>query len=380
MIQRARAATLIFGIWTLLGLWAGSQYHLQLVAAGQLVEHLFQPFRIFLASFWLWAAFTPLVVWLARRFRLSRGTLLRNLPLHLVFFLLLAALDVAVDELLRPYISALPRRAYLPTYVAQLTGNVYNYAVIVAVTYVIDYARRYRERRVREARLEEQLTRARLDVIQMQLQPHFLFNTLNAIAELVNRDPAVAERIVLRLGDLLRQTLNKAGTPEVPLRDELEFLDAYLDMERVRFRDNLLIFVDVDPQALDAYVPTLILQPLVENAIRHGIAASAPPAKIDISAQRLGGSLAIEVRDNGKGIDGWDGQREGIGLASTRSRLAALYGSEYRFDLHRGNPGTIARMVIPFRESTGPEAASDTSDLSVVSDSNTQVTSVTGPI
>ncbi|HEV2129507.1 MAG TPA: histidine kinase, partial [Longimicrobiaceae bacterium] len=198
---------------------------------------------------------------------------------------------------------------------------------------------------------EGQLTRAQLDVLKMQLHPHFLFNTLNAISALMHRDVPAADRMLARLGDLLRLSLEKAGTQEVTLRDELEFLEPYLEIEQTRFGDRLKVEWTIDSEALDAMVPHLILQPLVENSIRHGIAPRAAPGRIEISAQRSNGSLQLEVRDNGRGLNQGDQMRStGVGLSNTRARLAQLYDGSHSFEVG-GAPegGVVVAMEIPFR-------------------------------
>ncbi len=193
----------------------------------------------------------------------------------------------------------------------------------------------------------------------MQLHPHFLFNTLHSISALVHKDPDAADRMIARLGDFLRLTLDTAATQEVPLRQELNFLNCYLEIERIRFHDRLTTRLHVEPQTLSCRVPNLILQPIVENAIRHGIGPRSAPGRIEISAKRDHGSLRIEVRDNGPGLPAIskpNGRaREGVGLANTRERLAQLYGGSHRLELKNApDGGLVVTLEIPARR--GPES------------------------
>ncbi len=186
----------------------------------------------------------------------------------------------------------------------------------------------------------------------MQLHPHFLFNTLHSISALVHKDPECADRMIARLGDFLRLTLENSGAQEVSLQKELEFLRCYLEIERVRFQDRLTTHMEIDSRALDTPVPNLILQPIVENALRHGIAPRSTPGRIEISAKRKNGSLRIEVQDNGPGISAIskpNGRlREGLGLANTRARLRQLYGAEHSFELSDApGGGLLVALEIP---------------------------------
>ena len=195
---------------------------------------------------------------------------------------------------------------------------------------------------------------AQLEALKMQLHPHFLFNTLHSISALVHRDPEAADKMIARLGDFLRLTLENSGAAEVSLQKELEFLTCYLEIERVRFQDRLTTSLEVEPGALDTPVPNLILQPIVENALRHGVAQSKAPGRIEISAKRENGSLRIGVRDNGPGLVGVtasrEGFREGVGLSNARARLEQLYGPSHRLELANApEGGLLVTLVIPSR-------------------------------
>ena len=226
--------------------------------------------------------------------------------------------------------------------------NLAVYWVIVAVGHAFNYARKFRERELRTAELEKRLTEARLQALQMQLNPHFLFNTLHAISSLMHKDVEAADRMLVQLGDLLRHALESTDTQEVTLREELDFLSRYAQIEQTRFGDRLKIEMNIATETLDALVPNLVLQPLLENAIRHGIEPHARPGRIEVTARRDGDSLKLEVRDNGGGLV--NGKVvEGVGLSNTRARLQQLYSEHQSFQLaNAANGGVAVRVTLPF--------------------------------
>jgi LytS/YehU family sensor histidine kinase len=204
---------------------------------------------------------------------------------------------------------------------------------------------------VRAAQLEAQLAEARLDALRMQLHPHFLFNTLHAISALMARDVPAARRMMTRLSDLLRFSLEQEVTDEVPLAEELDFLDRYVEIQRARFPDRLHVEMDVEPDAQAALVPRFMLQPLVENAIRHGIDRRPGGGRVVVRARVNDHRLKIEVEDNGPGFPSGADYREGVGLRSTRARLEHLYGGGGELDLAAApGGGALVRVVIPVRE------------------------------
>jgi two-component system, LytTR family, sensor kinase len=213
------------------------------------------------------------------------------------------------------------------------------------------YYQQSRQRELQTSELKHALSQARLDALRMQLNPHFLFNTLHTISALIRDNPEAAERMLARLSDLLRVSLDRSDTQEVPLRQELAVLDRYLEIEQVRFEDHLILQREIAPEALEAVVPFLILQPLVENAIRHGIEAIGEKGRILLRARRRDGELELAVVDNGPGLPrAEDAPREGVGLANTRSRLAHLYGDHQRVELLEVPGGGLeARLTLPWR-------------------------------
>jgi sensor histidine kinase YesM len=315
---------------------------------------------LFELVYWLvWGLFTPLIFRFARRYRIESGARRQSVLALLGFGLLIAPLQVATEAAVslliawrllgHPTEEILQRIALLPRIILieSFTGLV-TYAVIVGGYYAFDYYRKFRARELLTAQLAGRLAQAELQNLKMQLHPHFLFNTLHAISVLMQEDVTAANRMLVRLSELLRLTLENAGTQETALRQELEFLRLYLEIEQTRFQDRLAVKIEVDPAALDARVPSLILQPLVENALRHGIARNPGAGVIEIRAHRESELLRLEVRDNGPGLRAE--VEEGVGLSNTRARLAQLYGGAARFEINNAaDGGALATALLPFR-------------------------------
>ncbi|MDX1951255.1 MAG: histidine kinase [Verrucomicrobiota bacterium] len=226
--------------------------------------------------------------------------------------------------------------------------NIWIYWVILIVTHAMDYYRKFHDRELRAVELEKRLTQARLQALQMQLNPHFLFNTLHTISALMHKDVEAADRTLSRLSELLRLALDTTDEHEVTLEQELGFLQRYLEIEQTRFRERLRVEFKIAPDTLNAQVPNLLLQPIVENAIRHGIEPHARAGLIEISSMQENGRLKIAIRDNGGGLNGK--MREGIGTSNTRKRLQQLYQSDQSFELrNRPEGGLEALLSLPFR-------------------------------
>jgi len=245
-----------------------------------------------------------------------------------------------------------PQRPLLIAFLGQSFIEIFSYFAVVAIAHAVDYYALFHERQVAASRLEAQLLSAQLQSLEMQLRPHFLFNTLHTVASLVRtRRNADAVRMIAGLSDLLRSSLRPDAAAEVPLREELAFVQRYLEIERIRFQDRLRTRIKAGPEVLDALVPSLILQPLVENAIRHGIELRAAPGEIVLEADRQNGTLRLRVQDSSSGSSIVSPGRAGtgIGLSNTQARLRHLYGDRQHFELvATPEGGAVARIELPF--------------------------------
>lgn len=347
MMQRPwfRWCLAFFG-WTVVGLFFASQTYLSYkYSGGQALIGII--LKLNLGDWYLWGLLAPGIIWLAHRFPFERKHWVPSAAVHLVAGVGIALLKWWLDNLFRHYVLGLPRGMSL-AYVFH--GNFVTYGILVAAAQGYLYYQRYRKGELRSAQLTAQLAEAQLQVLRMQLHPHFLFNTLNSIATLIHKDPDAADRMTARLSDLLRLTLENVGVQEIPLAQELEYLESYLEIERTRFSDRLVVRIDAAPDTLDASTPYLILQPLVENAIRHGIAARSSPGCVVVRAARDGKMLSLEVKDDGPGIRSEAVPRSGVGISSTRARLEKLYGEAHRFELVNAEEGgLVVKLAFPFR-------------------------------
>ena len=347
------AVALFVAGWTLLGLTFASLAHAVAVTEGRPFD-AFVSYPKNLCLSLTWAALSPLVFRLTRRFPVDlRPSRLRNLLAHVPSLLAFSAVHHAVYTTAIWWLLGGPHGGhrygsasdfYRGTFAGSLTASVLIYAlVVIGSQALLNYEGR-RAAEASEARLKAQLAEARLRVLKMQLHPHFLFNTLHSINSLVTEDPAGASQMIARLGDFLRLTLEHSERQLVTLGEEVEFLRCYLDIERVRFQDRLTVEFDIEPAAGSAEVPHLILQPIVENAIRHGVAPRAGPGHIRVAARRANGSLRLEVEDSGPGIApaaSTPAAGAGVGLSNVRARLEQLYAGRHRFELANGDGGGL---------------------------------------
>ena len=305
-----------------------------------------------------WLAMLPVIVRLADRFPPHRPPAARNVTIHLlagcaavyVMLLFTAVVRQALPgappfQGLEPLLAAVNR-----SFPVNLVPFLIVYAAVTALAVAWQYHEALQARAVRESQLETQLARTRLDVLRAQIQPHFLFNSLHAISALMNRDVNAARRMMRRLSELLRIALDDSDGDEVELSSELEFLDRYLDIQRLRFPDRLTVELDIGPGTRSMRVPRLILQPVVENAIKHGIAGRVEAGTVRIETEQRDGALFLRVIDDGPGFPDEDvrGGAGGVGLANTRERLSALYGSEGVLEVLPG-PGATVEIRIPAR-------------------------------
>ena len=350
---------LIFGVWTIVTLFFSSQAYVLMLNSSRERPISFWRDLLSQASIcYLSAIATPLILWLARRYRIERHNWLRRLLLHLLFSLGVVSAILVVNYPIFMLIMGqsgritafgLFRFAYL-----NLDRWLFIYWVILMLSHAFNYYNNYRKGELKASELRTQLVQSQLEALKMQVHPHFLFNTLHSISAMLTKDTEGARKMIVRLGDFLRLTLENSGSMEVTLRQEIEFLNGYLEIERVRFQDRLTTDIHVDPEVLDVRVPNLILQPLVENAMRHAV-GNSKAGRVEVVAAPQNGFVRIEVKDNGPGIqaDGvLDARRgRGLGLANTQARLFGLYGDAATFKLSNGpSGGLVVTLEIP-RES-----------------------------
>jgi sensor histidine kinase YesM len=350
------------GGWTAFGVFFTTHTALNQVYQGEPPRWLYQLTRWLVYSY-VYCALTPIILWTSRRYPLERDQWLTRVPIHIAMSLCLACVATLLcgpfaymltNEDGTPFVS----RILLDLFVLAFQYHILIYWAVVGLEHGLEYYRRFRERELHAGQLQAQLAQAQLDALKMQLHPHFLFNTLNSVSVLMQTDVQAAKQTLVCLSHLLRGALQASKGHEVTLRSEVELLRSYLEIEQTRFHDRLSTSVSVDPVALDAQVPYFILQPLVENAIRHGDAG-----RIEITASRVNGSVRLEVCDDGPGIHegATPGSGNGIGLANTRARLEKLYGAEHSFELRNApGGGVVAVITIPFRvNEPGPSEPTD---------------------
>ena len=309
----------------------------------------------------LWALFTPFIFWLSSRTGLGPARSAGRIALHLLSAVSIATVMDAYSDTVYRYllrspeerdaIGAILRGSFFDVVRLGFLWELIIYAAILAIGFARDYYRRFQERQMQAARLEAQLTEARLDALRMQINPHFLFNTLHAISSMVEHDPSGVRKMVARLSALLRHTLDHDGSQEVTLARELDVLDDYLAIMQVRFEHRLTVRRDVSSDLRDAMVPDMILQPIVENAIKHGVTQRSSPGWVEITATRLDSNdqLRIAIEDNGPGLQADGSVPNGVGLQNVRSRLAQMYGDAAALTLTEGREGGVrATLSLPY--------------------------------
>ena len=349
-------AVLVF-FWTLIALLTLAQHAFDPRSGDQGGLHQGEVLQTFL-QYAVWAALTPCIFWMSARFTLERRGWLRLVPLYIVVGIAVAVLADLIDHLLwNALVSGVPPRPVSVLYILSgfhFLGEFSLYFVLLIAGFTRFFFLRSQENQKEAARLQAHLAEARLQTLRMQINPHFLFNTLHVISDNFEEDPRTARRMIARLSEILRYTFEETGAREVPLGQELRFLDGYLDIQRFRFEDRLSVTKEIAPDVREALVPNMILQPLVENAIKHGVSQLEGPGCIALRAWREGETLHLVVRDNGPGLTppGGDGARQvsgGVGLHNTRERLKGLYGPNQHFALEPApGGGLIAHLSLPF--------------------------------
>lgn len=350
-----------FAIWTIVGLSFASRYFLTFYKRGDDVTWQ-QVYFGNLIDFYLWGLTTPFIFWLSRSYPIERKHLVSRSMLHLVVAMLLNVIVLSIASPIIWY-SGLENKALYPTPFSYIIPSILEppllhqallvYCGTLIVAHAFEYYRQFQEGKARAVELASQLAQAQLSALKMQIQPHFLFNTLNSIAALLHKDVEAADRMIARLSDFLRMTLKSSGESAVTLEQELEFVKTYLEIEKIRFQDSLQVEFHISEDALEAQVPNLILQPLIENAVRHGAARQISVGRLQIHAAREADRLLIKIEDNGPGLDGNVNRKSkagvGIGLANTRARLGQFYGDDFSFEI-AGTPdssGTVVSLNVP---------------------------------
>jgi two-component system, LytTR family, sensor kinase len=357
---RQRHGAIIFLTATVLGFFFATQIYFSAASFHREIswgQALYWSF----GDWYEWALLSPFIFWACRTFRFGRPSWPQSQVVHLLGGLLLSGLHATLCALAAVFQGWVTGKSI--AFGSSLHGLLANrthynlavYAVIVCAWHAWDYYRKFREREAQAVELAGLLARSQLQALRMQLNPHFLFNTLNAVSSLMLTDVVAANKMISRLGELLRLALDKSDQPEVPLQQEIEFLRRYLEIEQIRFGERLRLKIEFDSSTLEAAVPNFILQPLVENAVRHAIEPQEAGGQIELRSVRDNGHLVLQVSDDGPGLTSKpaemsDETRLRIGLNNTRERLRKLYGEDQRFDL-TGNArgGVTARLSIPFR-------------------------------
>ncbi|HKR15741.1 MAG TPA: histidine kinase [Pyrinomonadaceae bacterium] len=357
-VRRLIRIGVIWGMWTIVALFFSTQVFMMYYSEGQPIPYK-RAFLVQASACYLWALVTPLLLWLARRFRIDRNNWLRKVFLHFLFsvaiVITLIGLHFVVYMILSGRAGSITPIRLLGYLYPNLDRWLLVYWFIFLMSHAFNYYNSYRKGELQASQLRTQLVQSQLEALKMQVQPHFLFNTLHSISALLSKDTEGARKMITRLGDFLRLTLENSGSMEVTLQQEIEFLNGYLEIERIRFQDRLTTEIKIDPDVLDVRVPNLILQPIVENAMRHAV-GNSHAGHVEIAAFPLNGSLHIEVNDNGPGLNvdrsGEARRGRGLGLANTQARLVGLYGTEASFEMtNRPSGGLTVSIEIPRRHS-----------------------------
>ncbi len=305
----------------------------------------------FQLAWYIWAALTPLILWLGRNVRVDRSRWLLPAATHFAIGSAFAIFQIALGVFFSILVYQEPTTweyyvgQVVPTLFGRFPAQLIVYFLILGICYALDFQRQSRAQSLRAAQLEAELSRARLDTLQQQLQPHFLFNTLNSISVLMQKGQVEdANRVLNLLSDLLRSVLRKENTALVRLSEELEFVRRYVAIEQVRYGERLTVKFSIDPGTEELLIPTFMLQLLVENAIRHGVAKKSEAGRVTIKAERIGERLRLEVTDDGAGLAAAD-LKEGVGISNARRRLQHHFGADVRFDIGNVAAGGVSAVL-----------------------------------
>lgn len=353
-----------FAAWTIVGLSFASRSYFTAYRAGTAVNWE-EVVSGYLIDFYIWGAVSPLIFRLARYFPIERGRAASRIALHfgisVIFIFLVTAVSILAywflgftNETRYPTLGVLFKDLIISPLMLHQGLLVYWGTLIAA--HAFEYYRQSQAGKTHAAELSTQLAQARLAALKMQIHPHFLFNTLNSIASMIHKDVEAADRMIARLSDFLRLTLQNSAAPTVTLEQELMFVKTYLEIEKIRFRERLFVEMKIMPDALAAQVPNLILQPLVENAVRHGVSRQTAAGYLLIEAKCDGERLSIKIEDNGPGLNGNDkpskrtAKAGGLGLTNTRARLEKFYNDDFFFEVadKKDRNGVIVSLIVPY--------------------------------
>jgi sensor histidine kinase YesM len=350
-MSRSRKWAIGFAVWSAINLYfVGRNLLIQWVNAQPVNWHE----TMWIAFAWyIWALMTPAAMWMAKRFPLEKPALWKKFVLHIfasVFFWFYMCLVFSFAWYLSQDEKTYGQLLWEGIRTYGFVLDLIVYWTIVTISHAVKYYRNHREARITATQLEAKLLQSQIQALHMQLHPHFLFNTLHSISELVHEDVNASRQMLDRLGQFLRLTLENSGSQQVPLEKELEFLECYLEIQQVRFQDRLRVKMAIDEKTRRLLVPNLVLQPIVENAIRYGIAPRPECGTVEIKAERNNGTLQLQVRDDGPGLPLNNHLEEGLGLSNTRARLRQLYGKFHQFDLRNApDGGLLVTLEIPAR-------------------------------
>lgn len=349
---------MIFGGWTFAAVFFAGHQSLQTYFSENPIPFL-SILKWQIASSYGWFVLTPFILWLTKRFSPEGEMFHRNLSILISTGMFVILLQLAINALILPPLGYPPfgnfttyTDAFRFMFLTNFPWSLLVYFTVLGTIFVTRYYRKFRERELRAVQLESNLARARLQVLKMQLHPHFLFNTHNAISELIHKDPDAAEKILTNLSDLLRISLEKLDVEEVPLEQELEFLKKYVEIEQTRFQERLQFKMDIAPETLDAVVPNMLLQPLIENAVKHGITPLKRGGTIVLESTKKNGHLILQISDDGVGIGEGNAKNliKGIGLANTKARLIHLYKTDQSMEIESNKDrGLLVKLTIPFK-------------------------------